>query len=130
MEHWTLKRVAKKETYTIGKLHTPKGYLCDTLEDRVRKGKKVKGTTAIPEGIYRVILTMSPRFKRLLPLLVDVPGFDGVRIHGGNDEHDTEGCVLPGENKVVGKVLNSKYYEKLIIQKIKKAGGEILLTIE
>lgn len=130
MEQWILKRVAKKETYTIGKLHTSKGYLCDTLEDRVRKGKKVKGTTAIPEGIYRVILTMSPRFKRLLPLLVDVPGFDGVRIHSGNDEHDTEGCVLPGENKVVGKVLNSKYYEKLIIQKIKKAGGEILLTIE
>lgn len=130
MEHWTLKRVAKKETYTIGKLHTQNGYLCDTLEDRVRKGKKVNGTTAIPEGTYRVILTMSPRFKRLLPLLVDVPGFDGVRIHGGNDERDTEGCVLPGENKVVGKVLNSKYYEKLIIQKIKKAGGEILLTIE
>jgi hypothetical protein len=84
MEHWVLKRVAKKETYTIGRLHTPKGYLCDTLEDRVRKGKKVKGTTAIPEGTYRVILTMSPRFKRLLPLLVDVPGFDGVRVHAGN----------------------------------------------
>ena len=130
MEKWTLKRVAKKETYTIGKLYTPKGYLCDTLEDRVRKGKKVKGTTAIPEGTYEVILTMSPRFKRLLPLLVDVPGFEGVRVHSGNSEHDTEGCLLPGENKVVGKVINSRYYEKLIIQKIKKAGGEILLTIE
>ena len=130
MEKWTLKRIAKKETYTIGKLYTPKVYLCDTLEDRVRKGKKVKHSTAIPEGTYEVVLTMSNRFKRLLPLLLDVPEFEGVRVHSGNDERDTSGCVLPGENKVVGKVLNSKYYEKLIIQKIKKAGGKISLTIE
>ena len=130
MEKWVLRRVAKKETYTIGKLYTPKGYLCDTIEDRVRKGKKVKGTTAIPEGTYRVVLTMSNRFKRLLPLLIDVPDFEGVRLHSGNSEDDSSGCILPGENKVVGKVINSRYYEKLIIQKIKKAGGEILLTIE
>ena len=104
--------------------------MCDTLEDRVRKGKKVKHTTAIPEGTYRVVLTMSNRFKRLLPLLIDVPDFEGVRLHSGNSEDDSSGCILPGENKVVGKVLNSRYYEKLIVQKIKKAGGEILLTIE
>lgn len=130
MVTWTLTRVAKKETYTIGKLTTDAGYLCDMLEDRVRTGKKVKGTTAIPEGEYEVILTMSNRFKRLLPLLLNVPNFEGVRIHSGNSADDSEGCMLPGENTVVGRVLNSRKYEKIIIDKIKKAGGKIKLVIK
>jgi len=130
METWTLARVAKKETYTIGKLSTGAGYLCDILEDRVRTGKKVKGTTAIPEGEYEIILTMSNRFKRMLPLLLNVPNFEGVRLHAGNSEHDTEGCLLPGENKIIGRVINSKYWEKVIISKIQKAGGRIKLIIK
>lgn len=95
--------------YTIGKLFINDEYICDTLEDVVRsEGVKVYGETAIPYGIYEIVLTMSPRFKKVLPLLLDVPHFEGVRIHTGNTEKDTEGCILVGYNKVKGKVINSK----------------------
>jgi hypothetical protein len=74
---------------------------------------------------------MSPRFKRLLPLLVDVPGFDGVRIHAGNTPGDTDGCILPGENKVKGSVINSRKYEDEIVRRIKALpeGEETYITI-
>lgn len=95
--------------YTIGKLFINDEYICDTLEDVVRsEGIKVYGETAIPYGVYEIVLTMSPRFKKVLPLLLDVPHFEGVRIHTGNTEKDTEGCILVGYNKVKGKVINSK----------------------
>ena len=95
--------------YTIGKLFINDEYICDTLEDVVRsEGIKVYGETAIPCGVYEIVLTMSPRFKKILPLLLDVPHFEGVRIHTGNTEKDTEGCILVGYNKVKGKVINSK----------------------
>lgn len=95
--------------YTIGKLFINDEYICDTLEDAVRSESiKVCGETAIPYGVYEIILTMSPRFKRILPLLLDVPHFEGIRIHTGNTEKDTEGCILVGYNKVKGKVINSK----------------------
>ena len=95
--------------YTIGKLFVNDEYICDTLEDVVRsEGVKVYGETAIPYGVYEIVLTMSPRFKKVLPLLLDVPHFEGVRIHTGNTEKDTEGCILVGYNKVKGKVINSK----------------------
>lgn len=95
--------------YTIGKLFINDEYICDTLEDVVRsEGIKVYGETAIPCGVYEIVLTMSPRFKKVLPLLLDVPHFEGVRIHTGNTEKDTEGCILVGYNKVKGKVINSK----------------------
>ena len=101
--------------YTISSLTIDGRYLCDVLEDPVRifgpRGEgKIKGNTAIPAGIYRVIRTMSPRFKRILPLLLDVPFFDGIRIHPGNTAADTEGCILPGLNKVVGKVIDSRIW--------------------
>ena len=70
--------------------------------------KKRKGITAIPTGKYDVILTFSPRFKRVLPLLLGVKGYEGVRIHAGNSAEDTEGCLLVGENKVKGQVINSR----------------------
>lgn len=106
-----VERIALRPTYTIGRLYINGKYTCDTLEDKVRDLKrepKVQGKTAIPDGKYLVRLTYSNRFKKVLPLLVDVPYFEGVRIHSGNDEDDTEGCILVGKNKEKGKVLESR----------------------
>lgn len=121
----TLNRIAKKSKYTIGKLYINGEYFCDTIEDTDRgltqtmtdaqiKSKKVYGQTAIPTGTYRVIISYSNKFKRQMPLLLNVPGFLGIRIHSGNTEKDTEGCLIVGKNKVVGKVIESKdTYNKL-----------------
>jgi hypothetical protein len=110
-----LDRKYKKETYTIGNLYIDYNnnfdpeYFCNTIEDKVRpKGEKIYGKTAIPAGTYPIVITYSPKFKRELPLIFNIPGFSGVRIHPGNDENDTEGCILVGENKVKGKVINSQ----------------------
>jgi len=94
----TLKAFAKSEKSTISKLYVDGVYQCDILEDTVRPVGQLKifGKTAIPAGKYQVIVTMSNRFKRLLPLLVNVPGYEGIRIHPGNSAIDTEGCLLPG----------------------------------
>lgn len=110
-----VKRKHFKEGYTIGKLYIDYNnnfepeYFCDTLEDKVRlDGQKIYGKTAIPAGTYRLLLTFSPKFNRVLPLINNVPGFSGVRIHAGNTAADTEGCILVGQNKEVGKVINSQ----------------------
>lgn len=113
-----LKRIAKRDTYTIGKLYINGKYACDTLEDTDRgltqdmslekiKKLKVYGETAIPTGKYQVIWSYSAKFKRGLPLLLNVPGYEGVRLHNGNTPAHTLGCPLLGENKVVGQVINS-----------------------
>lgn len=116
----TLKRVYPTDDYTIGELYIEGEYFCDTLEDTVRE-KKIAGKTAIPYGKYEVIVNRSPRFKRELPLLLDVPNFTGIRIHRGNTAEDTSGCILVGENKVKGKVINSTQYELEITKLIKEA---------
>ena len=114
-----VKREYKKKDYTIGKMYINGEYFCDTLEDTDRglrrecplaeiKEVKEYGHTAIPTGQYSIAYTYSPRFKKYLPLLLQVPCFEGVRIHSGNTHKDTEGCILLGENKAVGKVLNSR----------------------
>ena len=114
-----VKRLHKKKDYTIGKMYINGEYFCDTLEDTDRgltqimtlseiKEVKEYGRTAIPTGRYPIAYTYSPRFKKHLPLLLNVPAFEGVRIHSGNTHKDTEGCILLGENKAVGKVLNSR----------------------
>jgi hypothetical protein len=95
--------------YTIGKLYINGDYFCDVLEDTVRpEGVKLYGKTAIPYGTYDIILTYSPRFKQKLPLLLNVPNFEGIRIHSGNIHEHTEGCLLVGYNKKKGMVLDSK----------------------
>ena len=140
----TVKRIAKKNTYTIGKLYIDGVYETDTLEDRDRglrkdmpieviRKMKVKGQTAIPSGTYNVIITYSPKYKKPMPLLLGVPGFEGIRIHSGNTDKDTEGCLLVGENKEVGKVLNSRAAYNRLFTKLQKAfdkGETITITIE
>ena len=113
-----LNRRFKGAEYTIGSLYLNGTYFCDTLEDAVRDHNKdgdlndpgegkVYGQTAIPYGEYRVIVSRSPKFGRMLPRLLDVPHFEGILIHRGNTHHDSAGCILVGENKVKGKVINS-----------------------
>lgn len=121
-----LKRIALKEKYTIGKLYIDGEYFADTLEDPVRE-EKIYGQTAIPKGTYKVTITLSPRFRRWLPLLHDVPNFEGVRIHRGNTPEDTHGCILVGQNKIKGQVVNSAYTE---IELMKRLKGEKDITIE
>lgn len=115
----TLIRIANKPTYTIGKLYIDGCYYCDVLEDEDRglddsmeekeiKAKKIKGQTAIPTGTYPVKITYSPKYKKLMPLVDNVKGYQGIRIHSGNTHKDTEGCLLVGKNKEVGKVLESR----------------------
>lgn len=131
-----LTRLHPKDKYTIGKLYIDGAYFCDTLEDKVRdltKEKKVPGETAIPAGTYEVIVNVSPRFARKLPILLYVPYFSGIRIHRGNTDNDTSGCILVGENKQKGKVINSTGYEtrltELIEQAMKK-NETVTITIE
>lgn len=129
-----LNRIAKKAKYTIGKLYINDQYFCDTLEDTDRGltqsmteqqivSKKVYGETAIPTGTYRIIISYSNKFKKQMPLLLNVPGFAGIRIHSGNTEKDSLGCILVGKNKAIGKVLESRdTYSKLfsILQEANK----------
>lgn len=122
-----LERLFLKPDYTIGKLYIDGSYFCDTLEDQVRdltKEKKVPGRTAIPAGTYEVIVNISPRFRRKLPRLLDVPGFDGILIHRGNTAEDTAGCILVGENREQGKVINSTRYELQLTGMLERVQGK------
>lgn len=139
-----LQRHALKAGYTIGRMEINGRYFCDTLEDTDRglresmtedeiAALKVKGATAIPTGTYRIDMqTRSPRFGRVLPRLVSVKGYSGVLIHSGNTADDTEGCILVGENRERGKVLNSRATLESLLVFLRAAqaeGEEIELTI-
>ena len=145
-----LHRTFKGETYTIGKLYVDGEYFCDTIEDKDRglfqnmpleqiKEKKIKYQTAIPTGTYKVTLSVqSPKFSQkeqynfcngYLPRLIDVPGFEGILIHIGNTAEHSGGCILVGENKVKGKVINSTTTFKKLYEVLKSATDEITIDI-
>ena len=103
-----VKRFEFGPDYTIGRLYIDGDYFCYTLEDKVRV-EKIPGETAIPAGRYSVIVDHSNHFQRDLPHILNVPGFEGVRIHPGNTKADTEGCILVGYTwNGVGFVGNSR----------------------
>jgi hypothetical protein len=143
-----LNRRYKGSEYTIGSLSIDGEYFCDTLEDTDRglsstmsyneiTDKKVYGKTAIPTGVYNVSMNIvSSKFKNRkwaaqyngkIPRLLNVIGFDGVLIHPGNTSDDTYGCILVGENKVKGMVINSQSTFKRLYQRLLEASS---LTIE
>ena len=137
----TLIRIANRPTYCIGKLYIDGVYVCDTLEDTDRglsdimdveeiKKLKVYGKTAIPTGIYPVTITYSQKFKKNLPLLLNVKGYEGIRIHSGNTDKDTLGCILVGQNKEVGKVLNSRKMFNILYKELVKTKGRIIIDIQ
>ena len=148
-----LERIAKRKTYTIGRIYiqrrvddeylagTEKEYFCDTLEptwrDYEHGAYKVKGRSAIPEGRYAVVISYSPKFKQWLPILLGGPEFNrkwqGIRIHAGNTAADTEGCILVGKNREVGKVLDCRIWLHRLKQKIVEAkdkGEAVWITIK
>lgn len=117
--------------YTHGKLYIDGVYFCDTLEDEERD-VKIPTATAIRKGLYRVILDFSTRFKRVMPHILNVPEFDGVRIHSGNTTSDTDGCLLVGEYLAEAYVKNSRdTFNKLFpkLQAAIKANEAITIEI-
>ena len=151
----TLKRVAKKSSYTIGKMYINGTYFCDTLEDTDRGLKqadslstisrvKVPSQTAIPTGTYEVTLdVVSPKFgskafyKKIcngkLPRLLNVPGFDGILIHVGDGPKGadlTSGCLLVGKNTVIGQLTNGQNVFKELYKKLLEDKNNITITIE
>ena len=152
----TLKRIAKKDKYTIGKIYNGNTWICDTIEDKDRGLKstmtekeiakiKVKNETAIPSGRYTITMdVVSPKYSKIayyrnqcdggkVPRLLNVKGFDGVLIHKGNTAQDSSGCIIVGRNTRVGMVLESQtYFEKIykILKDAKLRGEKIYLTIQ
>ena len=147
-----LRRIAKRDTYCIGKLYIDGRYFSDTLEDTDRgltqsmplsqiQKIKIQDKTAIPKGTYKVTLdVISPKYSKKdfykrfanggrVPRLLNVPGWEGVLIHAGNTANDSSGCILVGQNKIIGQVINSKDTFIRLYNELKKAQDEIILTI-
>lgn len=150
----TLKRIAKRDTYTIGKLYVNGEWIADTVEDKDRgltdkdsldkiKATKVYAKTAIPLGTYKVTMgVISPKFCKKayyrsfcngrMPRLLNVKGFDGILIHRGTNADSSAGCIIVGKNTVKGGVTNSQYYfEKLykVLDEAYKRGEQIEIEI-
>lgn len=132
----------RRENCTLGHMAVDGEYFCKTLEDKCRDENlngifdnnetKVYGETAIPYGTYKVIMHWSPKFGRTLPLLLDVPHFEGVLIHVGNYAKDTYGCILVGEYHSGDMLCNSKVYETKLSERISEAissGEEVTIEI-
>lgn len=136
----TLKRIANRKDYCIGKLYINGKYFCDTLEDVDRglddsmsedeiKQLKVKTQTAIPTGIYTVLMTYSPKYQKIMPLIHNVKGYSGIRIHSGNSSKDTDGCLLVGKNTVVGRLTDSRNTFNALFKRLQQKGSN-KITIE
>ena len=136
-----LQRSFRNKNNTIGVLSIDGKFECFICEDKDRGLKqtdpleviqkvKVPGQTAIPEGRYKVAITFSNRFQKDLPLLVDVPGYSGVRIHPGNTEKDTDGCLLPGTDHNDEGVINSRAAFLSLFDKIKASPNPVFITIK
>lgn len=122
---------------TFGKLYVNNVYQCETLEDTDRKlesgGKKIAGETAIPRGEYKLVIDWSNRFKKEMMHVLDVPQFEGIRIHAGNTNADTEGCVLLGTGRANGWLLNSRVAVSRVFEMVEKAldkGETVTLRVE
>lgn len=128
---------------TPGRLYNGQTFLCYTIEDKDRgltqkmsladiQSQKVAKQTAIPRGTYEIALTFSARFERVLPLLLAVPGFQGVRLHPGNTTVDTDGCILPGDGRNGNAVTNSRPAFSRLLKQIQLAAktGKVFITIQ
>jgi len=115
---------------TPGRLSIDGVFECFTLEDVIR-AEKIAGRTAIYPGRYEVILNFSERFGRLMPLLVNVPYFTGVRIHCGNTDADTKGCILVGRSRQTDRINESRAAFSLLMLQLerKMREGKLFLTI-
>jgi Family of unknown function (DUF5675) len=115
---------------TIGKLYVDGIYQCDTLEDVVRpKGEKIYGKTAIPAGEYEIVINFSNKYQRPMIQLMNVPMFQGIRIHAGNKAEDTEGCILVGTRKGIDWISNSGSAYKVLFDKVNKATDKVTIKI-
>jgi hypothetical protein len=127
-----LTRFSYNATTTIGNILLNGKILCFSLEDVVRtKGVKVHGVTAIPAGRYEVIMTFSNRFQKIMPLVCNVPMFDGIRMHGGNTAVNTDGCLLCAHNYVDANTVQGSAIDDIIIPTIKSglAVGKVFIEI-
>lgn len=135
-----IERKWKKDTYTIGRVFIDGNFFSNSMEDKDRgltkdmplaeiKKRKVYGETAIPTGKYKVTMTYSPKYKRMMPQIMNVKGFSGIRIHSGNTAADSLGCILFGKNDKVGWISNSRETCKRFEELLNKAGGTCDLEI-
>jgi hypothetical protein len=132
-------RFFKGDTYTIGRLSIDGNSFCDTLEDVVRDfnkdgdlndpgESKIYGQTAIPYGRYKVVLSYSPKFKRILPEILNVPDFTSIRIHAGTTAGDTLGCLLVGKNMFKGSLSHSRITENALVLILQATKEDIYIT--
>lgn len=113
----------------IGEFYVNGKFECYTCED-IERPVKLAGVTAIPRGHYEVVITYSERFKKQLPLLLNVPNYSGVRIHPGNTSKDTEGCILPGKGKTKNAVTQSRLAFDALFTKLKAAAVKEKIILE
>lgn len=132
-----IERGAPGASSTIGKLYVDGVFFAYTLEDVDRKmesgGTKIPGKTAIPRGSYKVIIDFSNRFQKQMMHVLNVPGFEGIRIHAGNTDKDTEGCILLGKVRSDSAVFNSREAVNALFDKVRAAidaGQEVTLEVK